>query len=181
LPGGSSGKETHAPGAEVSPGMMRRDIRYQAAILQDHHVLLLRVVERDGCTFWLPPGGGREGDESAEACVCREVLEETTLIVGVERFLFAEPELSPGTYDSRHTYLCRVQANTARPGVEPETDTPDHASIREVAWFDLRAPTGWPALLVEDPFTHPWLERLRAALGYARSIPRHRSDTDEPR
>ena len=146
--------------------MVRRDIRYQAAILQEDHILLLRAHERDGTTFWLPPGGGREDDETAEACVCREVLEETSLTVTIERFLFAVPALPGGTYLSRHTYLCRVQSGTAHPGIEPEIDTADHATIQETAWFDLRDPSHWPPLLVMNPITFPWLEAIRATLGY---------------
>jgi 8-oxo-dGTP pyrophosphatase MutT (NUDIX family) len=147
--------------------MVRRDIRYQAAIIQEDHILLLRALERDGATFWLPPGGGREGEETAEACVCREVLEETSLIVGIERFLFAVPDMPGGTYDFAHTYLCRVHSGTAQPGVEPEVDTAEHATIQETGWFDLRDPAHWPSLLVMDPITYSWLERLRATLGYA--------------
>src|SRR5712692_8274517 len=142
--------------------MVRRDIRYQAAIIHDHHVLLLRAVERDSSTFWLPPGGGREAEETAEACVCREVFEETSLTVEVERFLFAVPVLPGGMYDFVHTYLCQVQSGTVRPGVHPACD----ASIREAGWFDLRTPPSWPSLIVTDPITYPWLTKLRATLGY---------------
>jgi 8-oxo-dGTP pyrophosphatase MutT (NUDIX family) len=147
--------------------MVRRDVRYQAAIIRDHHVLLLRVVERDGSTFWLPPGGGRELDETAESCVCREVFEETSLVVDVEGFLFASPAIPGDTYDTLQTYLCQVVSGNARPGVEPETDTAEHSSIRETGWFDLQDPASWPPLSGLGDITHPWLERLRATLGYS--------------
>lgn len=147
--------------------MLRRDIRYQAAILRGDRLLLLRVVERDGATYWLPPGGGREADESAEACVCREILEETSLVVEVERLLFTEPAPPGDGYDRIQTYLCRIRSGAERPGVEPETDTPDHASIQETGWFDLRDPAAWPSLILTDSITYPWLQKLRAALGYA--------------
>jgi 8-oxo-dGTP pyrophosphatase MutT (NUDIX family) len=147
--------------------MVRRDIRYQAAILENHHVLLLRVIERDGSTFWLPPGGGREVEETAECCVCREVFEETSLVVDIERLLFADPAWPGDTYDHLNTYLCRIRSGTASPGVEPETDTAEHSSIREVGWFDLRDPASWPSLIVMDHITYRWLEKLRATLGYS--------------
>jgi 8-oxo-dGTP pyrophosphatase MutT (NUDIX family) len=147
--------------------MVQREIRYQAAILHNHHVLLLRVVERDGSTFWLPPGGGREGEESADACVCREVLEETSLAVDVEQLLFADPALPGDTYDHLYTYLCQIQSGTAAPGVEPETDTAEHSSIQEVGWFDLRDPGSWPAPSAMGVITRAWLEKVRAALAYS--------------
>lgn len=73
--------------------MLRRDVRYQAAIVHDDHVLLLKVVDIDsGAMFWLLPGGGREADETEEACVQREVREETELEVTVVRPLFEIPD-----------------------------------------------------------------------------------------
>ena len=66
-----------------------RNIRYQAAILKDHHVLLLRIEEEDQ-SFWVIPGGGREGSESEEECVIREAREETYLLVQVDRLLLHE-------------------------------------------------------------------------------------------
>ena len=148
--------------------MLRRDIRYQAAIVERHQVLLLKVVDRDsGESFWLLPGGGREAGESEEACVEREVREETHLEIAVERLLFEMPDIPEGTYERLRTYLCHVVDGEARPGIEPEVDSVDHTTIREVGWFDLRYPRSWDALVLRDPITLPLLCRLRAALGYS--------------
>jgi ADP-ribose pyrophosphatase YjhB (NUDIX family) len=56
-------------------------IRYQAAIVEDDRILMLKVWDHahSGHTFWLIPGGGREPGESEEDCVKREVREETHL------------------------------------------------------------------------------------------------------
>ena len=71
---------------------MRRDIRYQGAIVRDHHLLLIRHRDHGtGRSYWVLPGGGREGDETEEACVAREMSEEVGLAVTVERLLQAEP------------------------------------------------------------------------------------------
>lgn len=71
--------------------MQRRDIRYQAAVLRDHYVLLLKVFDRaGGVEFWLFPGGGREPGESVEDCLRRELREETHLEVEVSSLLFRE-------------------------------------------------------------------------------------------
>ena len=147
--------------------MLRRDVRYQAAIVREDHVLLLKVVDIDsGATFWVLPGGGREADETEEACVQREVREETELEVAVVRPLFEVPDHPGGIYNRLRTYLCHITSGEARPGVEPEVDTAAHRTIREVGWFDLRAPTTWNALVRSDPITMPLLRQLRAALGY---------------
>jgi hypothetical protein len=59
-----------------------------------------------------------------------------------------------------------VIGGEARPGIEPEVNTPEHTTIREVGWFDLRAPTTWDALVRGDRITMPLLRQVRAALGY---------------
>jgi 8-oxo-dGTP pyrophosphatase MutT (NUDIX family) len=147
--------------------MLRRDVRYQAAIVHDHHVLLLKVVDLEsGAMFWLLPGGGREKGETEEACVQREVREETELAVTVVRPLFEVLDHPGGIYDRLRTYLCQVIGGEARPGIEPEVDTPAHTTIREVGWFDLRAPITWNALVRGDPITMPLLRQVCAALGY---------------
>lgn len=148
--------------------MLRRDVRYQAAIIRDNHVLLLKVVDIDSeAMFWLLPGGGREKGESEEACVRREVCEETELEVAVVRPLFEVPDGPGGIYNRLRTYLCYVVGGEARPGIEPEVDTSTHRTIREVGWFDLRAPTTWNPLVLADSITLPLLQQVRAALGYA--------------
>jgi 8-oxo-dGTP pyrophosphatase MutT (NUDIX family) len=150
---------------------LQRDVRYQAAIVHNDHVLLLKVVDRDsGATFWLFPGGGREGDEREEECVRREVREETHLEVAVVRFLFEQTDFPEGIYGHLRTYLCQVQGGEARPGIEPEVDSADHTTIRALGWFDLRDTTTWDTLVLSDPITLPLLEQLRAALGYAAGI-----------
>ncbi len=144
--------------------------RYQAAILRDDHLLLLKVNDLgSGRTFWVIPGGGREGGESEEECVRREVREETHLEVDVRRLLMEEGDPA-APYHGARTYLCHVTAGEAAPGVEPEVDSAEHATIREVRWFDLRAPDTWDGLAINDPITYPLLQRLRGALGYAGSI-----------
>lgn len=148
---------------------MKRTVRYQAAVLHDHHVLLLKVVDApSGKTFWVIPGGGREAGESEETCIRREVLEETHLQVEAERLLLDEQAAEEDdTYQRSKTYVCRLVSGIAQPGIEPEVDTADHVTIREVRWFDLRNPAAWDELALNDPITYPLLQRLRSALGYA--------------
>ena len=148
--------------------MLRRDVRYQAAIVHEDQVLLLKVVDADsGAVFWLLPGGGREPGETEEACVQREVREETELEVTVIRSLFEVPDHPGGIYDRLRTYLCHVIGGQARPGIEPEVDTDSHRTIRAVGWFNLRHPMTWDPLVLADPITLPLLHQVRDMLGYA--------------
>jgi 8-oxo-dGTP pyrophosphatase MutT (NUDIX family) len=145
---------------------MPRDIRYQGAIVRDHQVLLIRHQDHDtGRTYWLLPGGGREDPETEEACVAREMSEETGLAVTVVGLVLDEPD-GRGVYQRRRTYLCTADTGEAQPGYEPELEASEIYGIVEVRWFDLRDADTWDPLLRADAITFPQLQRLQAALGY---------------
>lgn len=145
---------------------MKEHTRYQAAIIQNQQLLLLYVIERDPHrSYWAIPGGRREANESEEACVMREVLEETQLHVVVERLLFEEAGQPGLTYQRLKTYLCRPVAGSAAPGIEPEEDSV-RTTIAGIDWFDLRDHSSWPAKLCQDPITFPLMQRIRMVMGY---------------
>lgn len=146
---------------------MPRYARYQGAIVRDDQILLIQHTNHDsGRSYWLIPGGGIEPDESEEACVAREMWEETNLRVRVERLLLDEPA-EPGTiYQRRKTYLCLIESGEARPGYEPEEDAAAAYGITAVAWFDLRDPASWGPHVQSSGWTHGQLQRVRVALGY---------------
>jgi ADP-ribose pyrophosphatase YjhB (NUDIX family) len=134
---------------------MKLPVRYQAAIIQNDHLLLLKVWDHacGGKTFWVLPGGGRLSDETEGDCVRRE---ETHLQVEIDRLILDEQELT-GLYGRAKTYACRITGGDLRPGSEPEVDTADRATIADVGWFDLCDPTTWDALVLNDPITYPLL------------------------
>jgi len=147
---------------------MTRTVRYQGAILRDDHLLLIQHREHaTGRAYWLLPGGGRESGETEEACIIREMREETGCEVAVKRVLLVERGHPMGIYEHLKTYLCHIISGTPAPGYEPEAEAAREYAIAEVGWFDLRNPAGWEAGLKNDPFTYPLLLRIRAALGYA--------------
>ena len=146
---------------------LQRTIRYQAAIIRGDHILLIQHRHHTtGHSYWLLPGGGCEGDETPEACVQREVSEETYLHVQVGQHLLDDPDIPDGTYQRLHTYLCHVLDGEARPGYEPEVEAAEDYAITAVGWLDLREPTTWDMDVRSDPITYPLLQRLRAILGY---------------
>ena len=120
---------------------MQIKVRYQAAMIQNDHLLLLKVNDRiSGQTFWVIPGGGQEANETEEACVRREVFEETHLSVEVDRLVLDEQAPCGDFYHRNKTYRCQIMGGQARPGSEPEVDTAEHSTISEVGWFDMRNP-----------------------------------------
>ena len=146
---------------------MNRSTRYQGAILQNHHILLLKQTEHaSGRSYWLMPGGGIEPNETEERCVQREMQEETGLLVHVQSLLLDEPSPPHALYQRWKTYLCTILAGEAQPGYEPEAAYATAYSFTHVGWFDLRHPTMWDEEVISNPTTYGLLQRIRAALGY---------------
>jgi 8-oxo-dGTP pyrophosphatase MutT (NUDIX family) len=147
---------------------MNRLIRYQGAIIQDDQILL--IMHREHATsraYWVIPGGGREPGETEKACVQREMREETSLEIRVERLLLDEPEVPDVVYKRRKIYLCKIVQGEAKPGYEPEMEAAQNYAIVEVRWFDLRDSSTWDIRMRDDPFTFPLIQRIREVLGYA--------------
>lgn len=143
-----------------------RHTRYQGAIIRDEHILLIQHhFYADDARYWLIPGGGLEPDETEEACVAREMREETHLEVQVERLLLHEAAHKvDSTYEFYKTYLCRPVSGEAKPGYEPELEAASAYAITQVKWFNLRDETDWDETLKADPITYPLLKRIYAAL-----------------
>jgi 8-oxo-dGTP diphosphatase len=138
-----------------------RDVRYQAAVIRDEHLLLVRVDLADGRAFWLLPGGGREPDDrSPEETVRREVHEETGLHVTAEALL-TDMEAHPDDirYARWHTYLCRVEGGDLRLGADDGS-----ARIAAVLWLPLRDEAGWLPEIRGDRFLYPQLVSIARAL-----------------
>lgn len=128
--------------------------------MDGERLLLLRLAPWDEEPFWALPGGGREAGESAEACVAREVQEEAGIEVAVGPLLYDVPADPPdGTYTRWRTYLCRVTRGRAAPG-----GGEGGAEITAVRWLPLDNPASWEPALCDDPFLHPQLLQIRAAL-----------------
>ena len=139
-----------------------RHTRYQAAVLREGAILLLRCAFRNGPTAWVLPGCGREDAEDEEACVRREVQEETGLSVQVEHLLSEVPAQPPdGTYVRWRTYLCTVISGHAAAGGGEGAN----AELVDVTWLPLGDDGNWPDEIRSDVFLHPQLQAIRASIG----------------
>ena len=149
---------------------MTRDTRYQALIVKDGAVLLIKhCVHESGRGYWVIPGGGLEGAESETDCVIREAREETNLEVEVDCLLLDETRQPGSVYRRVKTYLCHPVSGEPSPGYEPEADAAAVYAITDVRWFDLRVEKDWPHELVSSPFTYTQLRQAREKLGYLSS------------
>ena len=141
---------------------MRKQPRFQAAVIQDGKILLVEHhFFATGERYWGLPGGRQEPGETEVETVAREVLEETGLVVKVEKVLLDEPYEGKGRYNRYLTYLCAPLGGTARPGSEPEADTANLYEISAVRWIDLADETSWGEELSENPVMGPFLRQIR--------------------
>ncbi|MEN9328703.1 MAG: hypothetical protein RI947_1511 [Candidatus Parcubacteria bacterium] len=77
-------------------------IRAAAIILKDYAVLLM-YRKREGHEYYVFPGGGVEKDETVEEAVLREVTEETTVQVKLDKLLYHHHYINDS---DQYFYLC---------------------------------------------------------------------------
>ena len=111
----------------AAPRLTEREplVVHQAVVLGEAGVLLAERAELRG---WELPGGEARAGESGEEAVAREVLEETGVVVRVERCVaeYARTGFRP---HRACIYRCRAVGGAPR----PSSETP------RVAWFDRAA------------------------------------------
>lgn len=91
--------------------------RNRAAALVLHNNSLLVLFRKNTREYYTFPGGGVDEGESNEQAVIREIKEETSLDVAVERQVY---ELHYDTGDIHYYFLCRYISGDPR--VQPGTN-----------------------------------------------------------
>ena len=134
---------------------MERIVRYQAAVLQDGYILLVKQRGENGYEWWNVPGGGLEANETEEQCIVREVKEETNLKVQIDRLLIDGPSHRHSSYQRFKTYLCFPIEGAARA---------DDAESFDVKWFNLSDESQWRLEVVNNETTFVMLQRIKSAL-----------------
>ncbi|GAC1469386.1 MAG: hypothetical protein PVSMB2_37990 [Ktedonobacteraceae bacterium] len=92
---------------DVSGGLVQFRISVYALIFRGNEILL--ALRRD-IDWWNLPGGGLELGETVEEGVCREVREETGLVVEVDRLVGVYSK--PQKQEIVLTFLCRTVGGT---------------------------------------------------------------------
>ena len=107
--------------------------RISAGVFVEHgdRILLVRHVRPGRYDFWVAPGGGTQGAEELAEAACREVFEETGLVVRVGPMIYVEEFHSPET---RH---CKFWFKGAHISGELSTAAPEAKAeyIVEAAWL----------------------------------------------
>ena len=97
-------KEIEISGFNRFPSFTKTRAASRAVILRDGQILLSHETLQD---TWLIPGGGLETGETPEACVKREVEEETGLLVRPLRHFLSAPQRRAGFHELlMRAHLC---------------------------------------------------------------------------
>jgi 8-oxo-dGTP diphosphatase len=87
---------------------MRKHIRAVAIVIKDTEILLMWRKSK-GKEYYVLPGGGVEVNENVEEAVLREVKEETTLDVKIEKLLYHHHYIN---HSDQFFYLCSYLGGT---------------------------------------------------------------------
>ncbi len=124
-------------------------------VIHQGQIALVRHRDaRDGVSYWLPPGGGSERDESAEAAAVREVHEET----GLEVRIIAEVPVP-----EERGYTCFLAQLTGSGTITPEHEPPvDGVYATGAAWHPVSIDA--PLALMQPEYWSELAEPIRVEL-----------------
>jgi len=104
--------------SNTSHSSRRPRVRVAAVIVENDAILLVRH-EKDGRTYWLLPGGGVEFGETLEQALVREMIEEVSLDITVERPICINDSVPPDGH--RHVInICFIARTTG--GGDPKVN-----------------------------------------------------------
>ena len=133
---------------------MQHRIKGAALVVQDNRLLLTK--SRDHITgefFWVPPGGGVEGDESTFECARRETFEEVGILVEFDRIVYLGQFIDQrlDTHQFEVFILCR--SFTGELTTENKDGQPDAFDVLEARFLsreEMRGLTVYPQVLKDE-------------------------------
>ena len=112
-------------------------VRVCGICIEDECLLMVNhlSLNKEG-DFWGPPGGGMEFGQSAEENLRREFLEETGLVIEVEKFLFVHEYLKPPLHAIELVYKVNRVGGQLIKGQDPEMGKSEQI-INDVQFISL--------------------------------------------
>lgn len=100
----------------------------------------LLLAKHDGIgengSLWIPPGGGLEFSESAEAALKREFIEECGIHIDVEKLLFTNEFFKDPLHAIELFFKVEMQSGEVKVGYDPEFDK-NNQIIKEVRFMSF--------------------------------------------
>jgi A/G-specific adenine glycosylase len=105
-----------------------------AMIVRNRRVLVCQRRKQDAFAgFWEFPGGKREGDETAEQCLRRELMEELGIAVFPAKLLTIIDHEYPALHVRLFPYLCAIAADAdPKPLASQQLRWVDPAELRQL-------------------------------------------------
>ena len=106
-------------------------VRICGVCVTENRILLVNHSNIGNGDFWAPPGGGMQFGESAEACLKREFLEETGLIVEMGDFLFACELINKPLHALELFFTVILTGGRLKKGFDPESTYPSWKGLNQ--------------------------------------------------
>jgi ADP-ribose pyrophosphatase YjhB (NUDIX family) len=113
---------------------MQPKVRATAVLIEDGSILLVeQKISASVQRTWSLPGGTLEFGESLEACLIREMQEETGLHIAIERLLYICDRIADGRHVVHITFAVKRIGGCLHAGSEPEAGANPINSVRMVS------------------------------------------------
>ncbi len=127
---------------------MKHRIRAAAIVVEGDSMLLVKH-RQDGRTWWVPPGGRVEGDESLIECARRETMEETGVSVELGKIAYVCESVEPDYHHCEIFFLATSYSGRVVTGQNPGVGADDTAhaisDARFVSRREMRELTIYPS------------------------------------
>ena len=104
-------------------------------------------------TFWCPPGGGAQFNETAPKALIREFMEETGLEVEIGDMLFVNEFIQPPLHAIELFFVVQATGGLLRQGIDPEMSL-DGQIIEEVRLMSFAEIKSYPPKEVHALFQY---------------------------
>ena len=139
--------------------MMQHRIRAAVIVIEGESALLVQHQHNDiheGQSWWVPPGGGVEGEESLLECARRETLEETGLSVELDRIAYIREFVEPGYHHCEVFFIAASYSGTLMTGSNPGAGIFDVDHMIKDVRFVPRAEMAGMTIYPEEVKTLLW-------------------------
>ncbi len=118
---------------------MKQNVRATGILIEDDCILLVEQrVTASLKRVWSLPGGTVESGETLEACLIREMKEETGLDVAVDKLLYVCDRIMDEHHTIHLTFLIKRLGGQLQVGFEPEREANPIKSVRMAPLSALR-------------------------------------------
>lgn len=117
----------------------RLRVRASGLCWMDNRLLLVNHTGLGRPSFWAPPGGEILFGQTAGQTVEREFLEETGLLVRINRYMFAGEFIAPPLHAIELFFEVQYQSGSLLTGFDPETESQIIREVRFLSWDEILA------------------------------------------